>query len=269
MSALTLTLNALFFLAIALLFLYVGRLVQTRPVEAPATRAGRLFALWWYALGLLALVQGSASVFGAAGIQDPRPYLAVIHLGNAIQVVALWSLLYYVLFVYTGRHGFFWPLSSFYALVGLGIIYYIQSLVNQQDPGVVIRNWDAGLDLDVSRADPMLQLLLAALVLPQLGALVAYFTLIFGAQGREQRYRVLLISTSLFVWLGSSYVASATNSISESIWVVAGRALAMLAGIMVIIAFRPPLFVKDWIAGRSALPEQELKGFAERVQRLV
>src|SRR5687767_1928778 len=250
MSTLTLATNALFFVAIALLFLYVGRIAQTRPVDDRSTRAGRLFALWWYALGTLAFVQGSASIFGAMSIEDPLPYVAVLHLGNLIQVVALWSLLYYVLFVYTGRRGFFWPLTVFYAGVAVGIVYYVQSVINQQTPAVLITEWDAALDFDLSRADPVLQFLLAALIVPQLGALVAYFTIVFGADGREQRYRVLLISTSLFVWLASSYVASATNSISESFWVVAGRGLAMLAGFMVVLAFRPPALVRVWIEGR-------------------
>lgn len=269
MSLLTLAVNALFFLAIAVLFLYVGRIVQARPLEESSTRAGRLFALWWYALGTLALVQGSASVFGAAGIDDPLPYILIIHVGNLIQVVALWSLLYYVLFVYTGRQGFFWPLAAFYGLVAAGLVYYVQNVLAEQDPSVLITAWDARLDFDLSRADPILQLLLAALILPQLGALVAYFTIVFGAAGREQRYRVLLISTSLFVWLASSYVASATTSISESFWVVAGRVLAMIAGLMVIAAFRPPSSVRAWIAGRPKVPIDTLEGFAERVRRLV
>lgn len=232
-------------------------------------RAGRLFAFWWYALGLLALVQGLASVFGAFDITESWPYVLTLHLGNAVQVVALWALLYYVVYVYTGRRGFFWPLTAFYAVVLVGILYYIQSIVNNQNPSVIITEWDAGLDVDIARGDPILQLLLAALIVPQLGALIAYFTIMLRAKDREQRFRVLVISASLFIWLASSYVASATATINEAFWAVAGRGLAVAAGFMVIFAFRPPQAVRAWIEGVPRAPHDTLRGFTDRVRQLV
>lgn len=232
--------------AVAILLAFVGVVVARRHASPAARRAQRAFAVWWWGLSVTTGVTASREVAGAFGVADAAAVVAVANLLQYAYVVALcaavWGLLYYLLYLYTGRSGFFWPLATFYGLYGLVALGLI---IQMRPAGISVGKWFAG----AAYASPqtggvLLTVMVLLLLLPQLVAAAAYATLYRKVENAESKYRIALVSGALFVWLGLSLVAPFIQLGRFEAWQAGGRLVGLAAAVVILMAFRPPAWVR-------------------------
>jgi hypothetical protein len=234
--------NAAVSLASAVIYGYVGRLMWRRALPPGPQLASRLFGVWWAGLGLLSLLSGLLLVPTAFGT-PPSLALVVTLLYVLVLVIvaAIWALLYYLLYVYTGTSRWLWPLSVFYALMAIALVYW----VTWAHP-IAVGAGNFALDIQYERKlagwpATALGLLLSG---PVLAAAVAYGSLWFKAQGPTERFRIGIVSSAFILWFGWSALSGVLR-LSERYpgslaLTLVSRVFGLAAPILVLLAYRPP-----------------------------
>lgn len=243
----TLALNAGIGFATAGVFAYVGALMLRRSVgDAGARRAMGTFAAWWFSLAVLTAAGAARMTLAAAGNLDLLPHLVLSELAVVPLVVALWGLLYYLLYIYTGNGRLFWPLTVAYGAVLAWFVYLTWWL---QPVRIVARTWN--VDIEYARADalegPIGAVALALILGPVLIAAALYASLLFRATDRGVRYRIGMVSGAFLLWFGSSAIASIAELTTADWWPPLARLVGLLATFMVLAAYRPPAAVRAWL----------------------
>lgn len=247
----TLAIASLVDLAAAVLFCYIGAVVARRPVPADSRAASLAFAAWWFGIGGNGLLTGARGIAAAFGLTDRGAgrgvFLALYVLAILLTIAAVCGLLFYLLYLFTGRRGLLRPLVAFYTLYALVALYALWRL---EPSAIVAGKWFA--QVTVAHQDALggalLGILVALLLLPQIGGAIAYLTLYPRVRGAEQRFRVLLVSLALLVWLGSALAAPMLRLGEHEWWQAGGRLVGLTAAIVVLIAYRPPRLVRERLA---------------------
>ncbi|SRR5581483_3769214 len=222
-------------------YAYVGVRLWSRRVEGPGRLAAKLFAAWWVLLGAVSALTVGLGLFAAAGVADLALYLTLIEIEFLILCVALWALLYYLVYVLTGSRRAVAPLAAFYALFYVWILYLITSAHPQ---GVKIVGLSYQLDPQPDASPVVTTALLALLLGPVLLGALGYFRLYFRVEGRTQRYRIGLIAITLFAWFGSSGAAAVAGFNDEAWWGVVNSLLGLAAAVSIFFAYQPPAYVR-------------------------
>lgn len=241
MPVLTLAASAVFALAAAGLYSYVGYRLSWRRVSAEARTAARLFALWWYALAAMTAVGGLLSLLGSAGAAALPVVVALSYLNILVVCVALWGLLYYLLYLFTGRTGALLPLSALYAAYGALLVYYVTV---SHPAGVMVGRWNVQLVYEAPLGGPFFTLVLVLLLFPQLIGALAYFTLFFRVREPTQRYRIAVVSWSILIWFGSAFAAAQSGLAANDAWQLASRVIGLAAALAILLAYLPPRWVR-------------------------
>lgn len=236
-----LVIGAVFAFLAAAVYLYVGRLVARRQVQGEARLAWQMFALWWYGLGATTLVGGVLTVAAASGRADLNLFLALTMMNLLIICAALLGLLYYLLYLFTGRYDLWRPLVGFYVAYFALLVYFV---IASQPVGIKVTGWTAALDYAAPIRGAFFTAILALLVFPQIIGALAYFSLVRRLSEPTQRYRVALVSWSIIVWFLSTFLASATGLSDADWWQAASRLLGLGAAVTVVLAYQPPAFVQ-------------------------
>lgn len=237
----------------SLLFGYVGRRLQRRPVPAEDALAWRLFVVWWYGLAFTTLVGAANTALAFAGLASLPLFLVMTTLTLVVLCVALWGLLYYLIYVFTGsKRSLPWLTVFYVAYLGL-LVYYIYG---SGPSGVRLTHWNAQLEYSHQITGPVFAVVLALLVLPQILGAMAYATLYFRTPERTQRYRIALVSTSIIVWFGSALYGSVAGLAETTYWQLASRLIGLAASAAVLMAYVPPRFIRTRF-GIEPMPIQE------------
>lgn len=247
-----LILQGAFALAGAVLYAWVARLVQHRSLSEDARAANTLFATWWASFALIYALSGSYQIAGGLGYLDLALGIVFIDVVLVLICVALWGLLGYLVYLYTGSRRWFIPLGAGYTLFGVGLLY----LVAWMDP---IGFKDGGIGVQLEYANQLapagslaLGLILAG---PIALAAILYGTLYFRVKSPEPRYRIALIATAFLFWFGWSIVSTLLglarkfpDSVALYVW---NQAIAMIVPLIIVMAFRPPAWVRKRLARRA------------------
>jgi hypothetical protein len=238
-------------LVTAVLYAHIGRLVLRRDVGNEGRLANAMFATWWISLGLVEAIVGVFAIPGAFVQPDFAFTVALVNALLILLAIAVWSLLAYLIYLYTGSNRAFWPLTIAYAILGFGLLWYIAWL---QPSG--FQETAIGTQLTYANTPPAwLQTILSlAFAVPAFLAAIAYGSLYFRIQGADARYRVAMVSGSFIVWFGWSLVSSLTGlTRTPSLLVTAfGDLIGLAAPLLVLAAYRPPRFVEARLAARRA-----------------
>jgi hypothetical protein len=214
--------------------------------------AWRLFGLWWYCLAATTLVSGILNLLGALNIVPLLLFVVLTYVNLLLICVALWGLLYYLVYLFTGDQRSLIPLTVFYIFYYLLLVYYIAV----SDPSrVEIGRWTTRLVYGRPLTTPFFALALVLLVFPQIFASLAYFTLFFRVRETTQRYRVLLVSWCIILWFGSAFVASVAGLSQQDWWQIASRLLGLGAAIGILFAYLPPGIIRQRF-GITSIAEQ-------------
>lgn len=238
----TLALDFVSNLAAAAIYAAVARMLAARPVEASAVRARRAFSTWWGVLSLLSLYGAFADAVTLAGGWTLPLLVAATHVLMLAILLGLAGLLYYLIYLYTGREGAWKPILAFYVAFWAFLVYYIEALrPDGIQEGVITPQLHYLHDPSASPLAPLLGLLLVG---PIIAAALGYFTLFFRTREPTQRYRIAVVALSIVLWFSFSLVGSVTGVNRDLPWVIASRAVSLAAAACVYAAYRPPRWVQ-------------------------
>lgn len=240
MAVATLLAAALVDLGIALTLLFVGWRVWRRTRSPSGARAAAAaFATWWVGLAVTVLANALRELVAGLGLEGASfvpGFALVLHLALVAGLVAsVWGLLYYLVYVFSGRRGAFWPLAAFYAAYGAVAAWLVWGM---RPDGFVPGKWFVGWSYaKPTVGGPLLVVMTLLLLLPQLGSAAAYGTLWFRAPEGAMRRRVALVSVALIVWLGSSLVAPFLQLGRFEWWQAGGRLVGLAASLVILYAY--------------------------------
>jgi len=222
---------------------YIGaQLGKRQPTEAGDRLAWTAFRVWWLALGLNVALDAVNDSLGLLGVDSLVFHLILSISTTMLLCIALWGLLCYLIYLFTGNPNWAWPLAGFYGLVFVSLIAYLFLVLRP----VGMFNENGVTSLQYANDAPELSILIIALfiLLPQILAALAYFSLFFRLKDQSQKYRVLLVSISILVWFGSPLIALGLGLSDLPWWVLASRLLGLAAVIVIYWAYYPPQFIQ-------------------------
>jgi hypothetical protein len=231
----------------ASLYAYVAWQLRQRVVPSAEARfAWQLFVIWWLGLSITTFNGALLSLLGALELTILPLYVTITQLNLLFICVALWGLLYYLIYLFTGRSGALVPLSVFYVVYYGLLVYYVSA----SDPaGVRVGRWNTSLEYSNEISGPFFVLVLLLLVLPQIIGALAYFSLYFRVRDATQKYRILLVSCSLMIWFTATLAASLSGFARQDAWQLISRVIALSATLAIMIAYNPP----GWIRRRYGI----------------
>jgi hypothetical protein len=239
----TLLFGALLSTFTAGIYYYVGYVLSQRHASSEGSRmAWSMFIVWWYALAASTLSTGALSLLGALGIVGLPLFVTVTIVNLLATCVALFGLMYYLLYLFTGNNRLLIPLTLFYIAYYAFLIYYVLASV---PVAVSVERWRAALVYQDEIRGPLFLVALLLLVFPQIIGSLAYFTLYFRIENPTQKYRVLLVSWSIIIWFLSAFLASIAGLSQLDWWQVASRLIGLTAAMMIRFAYQPPLWIKQ------------------------
>lgn len=224
------------------IYFYVGRVLsQRQQTSSGANMAWLMFVTWWFALALATLLGGILSLLGAFGIIGLPLYTTIFIMNWLTTCIALMGLMFYLMYLYTGKTSLIWPIGIFYFLYYGMIVYFIEA----SDPiGVTINRWNTSLEYENVIRGPLFYVTLFLLVSPQIIASLAYFVLFFRVKSKTQRYRILLVSWSIIIWFLSSFLVSISGQSQQDWWQVISRLIGLIAALTILFAYQPPSWIK-------------------------
>jgi len=239
----TLFFGALLAMFTAGIYYYVGYVLSQRHASSEDSRtAWSMFIVWWYALAATTLSGALLSLLGALGIVKLPLFVTVTIVNFLATCVALFGLMYYLLYLFTGNRRLLVPLTLFYIAYYGFLVYYVLA---SEPVSVSVDRWRAALVYQNEIRGPLFLAALLLLVLPQIIGSLAYFTLYFRMKNPTQKYRVLLVSWSIIIWFLSAFLASISGLSQFDWWQVASRLIGLSAAIMIRFAYQPPLWIKQ------------------------
>ena len=245
--------STLFSIVSATIYGYVAARLRQRTVSDPDARlAWQLFGIWWYCLAATTLVSGILHLLGAFNILSLTPFVAFTYINILLICIALWGLLYYLIYLFTGSRRFMVPLTIFYIIYYILLVY----LITASDPvRVEMTRWAVQLVYAHPLTGPFFSLALVLLVFPQILAALTYFTLFFRMREATQRYRILLVSWCIILWFGSAFAASVAGLSREDWWQIVSRLIGLGAAIGILFAYFPPKIIRRRF-GIASISEQ-------------
>jgi hypothetical protein len=253
----TLLLSTLFALVAASIYAYVGWRLSKRMVSSSESRiAWQSFTIWWYGLAVTTLIGGLLNLFGAFGLTILPLFVTATYINLLTICLALWGLLYYLIYLFTGNSRLFMPLAIFYITYYVLLVYYITASVPES---VTVDRWRTTLAYHAPLTGPFFIILIVLLLLPQMISGFAYFTLYFRVTEVTQKYRILLVSWSIIVWFLSPFAALAGGVAQQDWWQLASRLIGLVAALTILMAYLPPRWLKQRY-GIISLPDENQEG---------
>lgn len=247
---------ALFSVLLAGVYFLVGRVVLARRPTGDGRPAATSFAVWWFTLA--ALTSGGMVDYIVRNTVHwtLATFLAYTQLLLLTIVIAVGALLYYLVYLFTGRRQAWQPIAVGYILFYIAILYYFAIA---EPVAVVEGDLRTKMRYDNDLTDSALATVLGTLlVAPPLLAAIGYFSLFFRVPERSQRFRIGAVGGAFIIWFGATLVVGQLTDWSETTsWRIASQVIALGAASLVYIAFRPP----TWLRQRY-----RISGFGEHVR---
>lgn len=239
------------------IYVAIGRKLTRRPVGPESALALRLFGVWWYGLAAIAALQAIPLVLAAGGWLDLPMMLALATVQVLAICVALWGLLYYLAFLFTGQRRILVPITGFYAAFAFLLFYLVA--------------WGAPASLDVGawsvRTVPtrepsgaVVGAFLVLLLAPHIVGAAAYAGLWFRAETRTQRFRIGTLAAAVIVIFGSPALASVLGASEAPWWPWVSQLITVVASLVILGAYHPPQWARRrWGVVAVDQPEPEAR----------
>lgn len=232
----------------AIVFAYVGRRFSSRPREAEDRLAARAFGTWWFGIAAYTAMAAALDLLAAAGSASFPVHVAWRYLSIPVLCVALWGLMGYLAYLFTGRAWTITATGGLYALLALAATAHVAL---SRPVGVVVMGWRTDLAYATAFEGGPFVLLLALLVLPQIVGAAAYLALAPRAPDRASRLRILLVGAGILVWLSSALVARMSD---DDAWQFFSRpVLGLAVAGAILYAYHAPLPPSEERARREGL----------------
>lgn len=253
MASQTLLLDAALILATAVVYAYVGAVTWRRRTGGEARLASDLFATWWFALAATSLIGALRNALGYLGVRDVALYLTLGFVSLFGMCLALWGLLYYLVYLFSGRKRLLVPVTAFYALMYAWLVYLV---ARWPATGVEVGEWGVRVTYATEPGGALVTALVLLIIVPPVLGAAGYARLFFRVQDATQRYRIGLVSFTFAAWFMTSLLAYFLELRGTAEWQVASRAIALGAAALIYAAYRPPAWVRSrWGIRRVDEPE--------------
>ena len=235
----------------AALYLWVAHIVLDRRVEGNGRLANALFGVWWIALAiafiLIPILNVPTRVFGYRNLALAVTMLNALFI---LIVAAVWGLVYYLAYLYTGSRRIFWPITAFYVGLAFVLLFLIAWL---QPIGFEVSGRLAYAREPLQGAPAVLLGLLFSG--PVVLAALAYGSLFFRVKEAGPRYRVGMVAGAFLFQFGWSMVSgilqlSRRYPDSPTLAFVSS-AIGILAALAILMAFRPPRAIRERLAASA------------------
>lgn len=249
----TLYFSAFFALLAAAIYLYVGWRLGKRVVSSANARlAWQAFTVWWFGLAGTTLISALLNLFGAWDLTDLPLYVTATYINVLVLCVALWGLVYYLIYLFTGNRSLLVPLAVFYFIFYILLVYYVTASTPES---IDVYRWRTALSYRAQLTGPFYTLLILMLLVPQILGGLAYFFLYFRVTEATQKYRTLLVSWSIIIWFLSPFFALAGGLADEDWWQLVSRLIGLIAALTILMAYLPPRWLQQRY-GIIALPDE-------------
>ena len=215
-------------------FAYAGSRFVGRGAGADHA-ASSAFAAWWFGIGAYTGIQGAEDVLGAVGAAPVPLFVALRFATLPLICGAFAGLAHYVLHVRTGDPRWAPRVWTYYGLLAVALVALVA--LGRPD-AVVIQRWRTDVSYSAALRGPILLVVLLLIVLPEVAASWAYLALYRRAADPVQRRRVLVVGSSLLLWLVATAVSRASES--DALQLVARPTLGAGVAIAVALAYRHP-----------------------------
>jgi hypothetical protein len=223
-------------LVIALAYGYAGAMLARRPYAPEATRAGRMFALWWFGVAATA-VASMASALLARAHASPALVNALDLASLAAHALALAGFLSYLGFLYLGTHV---AERVVFPVYGALVLWCVAGAIVTPATGYHIEAWRPILDGPTPGVAPPMVLTAILLTLPVLGAIGAYTMLSLRVAEPAARRRARLTAGALLTWLAGAMLVSIPALGDVDAVQIAGRAIVLTSAATMVVATRAP-----------------------------
>ncbi len=154
---------------------YVGTRLYDRPVPARAKLPSIQFSLFWWGLGATGVVTGVGSIVASAGAMYFALGLTLYLLTVLGDVVILWGLVGYLLYLYTGRYHLL-ELSAGYAAFYVIALYWV---IASGPIGVSFASGSLLVQYGHMLGGVVFALVIIGLIFPEVIATILYLSLFF------------------------------------------------------------------------------------------
>ncbi len=241
-TQLTLFIGTAFALIGGITYIFIGWWLSKRVVSSSDARlAWRAFTIWWFGLAITTLQGAFQNMLGALGLTDLALFITANYVNLLASCIALWGLVYYLLYLFTGNSSMLAPVSIFYIIYYILLVYFYTA---SAPSSVEIGRWNIVLAYDNLLTGPFFVLLVFLLLAPQILGSFAYFTLYFRVSDVTQKYRVLLVSWSIIFWFLSPLFALVEGIADQDWWQLVSRMISLGAALVILMAYLPPRWVK-------------------------
>jgi hypothetical protein len=222
-------------------YLYLGILMARRPVSVEARLPALQFAIFWFGLAGASVLGGILSLTAAWVVPSLPVVLSFLYFDILVISAALWGLISYLIFLYSGRNRVL-PITLLYIVEYGLLVYYITA---SQANGVTVTAGSVDPTYSMMPTGLVVIVPVLLLVIPELVASVAYLTLFFRTHDRTVRYRVLLVSLGILAWFLLDFLNIGSAPGSGLALLAVGRLLEILAALVVLAAYYPPRWIRD------------------------
>lgn len=251
----TLVFSAFFAVIAASIYAFIGWRLGKRIIASPDGRvAWQSFTVWWYGLAATTLIGGLLNLFGALGLTVLPLFVTATYVNILVICIALWGLLYYLIYLFTGNSRWLVPLTIFYIAYYVLLVYYITASTPEN---INLEPWSAALDYRTPQTGPFFVILVVLLLVPQIAGGLAYFMLFFRVPQVTQKYRILLVSWSIIIWFLSPIAGLASGVAEQDWWQLASRIIGLAAALTILMAYLPPRWLKSRYGVASLSDEKQ------------
>ncbi len=234
-------------LATAGLYLAIGRHAARSSFTEEGRHGARTFRFWWWGLAGLSALTGLQGLL--ASFANDQPWIPVAAASTQFLYVlcacmGLCGLMCYLWFLYTGSlRGS--PFFTFF----YGLVYVAAGASMAWQRPVGFRAYDYAVGIAYANPLPdsgLVYLVFYSLFLvPQVIVAGLYLALFRRVGDRQARLRVVLVSASLLALLLVTLAVGASGHSLDPWWLSGQQAIELLASAGVLLAHRPPRWVRE------------------------
>jgi hypothetical protein len=238
----------------ALTFAAVGFRLLGRPVLREDRLAMRALTVWWWCMGLVLVIQAALAFAGVQGLLAIPVFMAGRYLSGPLLALGSWGLCFHILYLATGRRALAVPLAVYFAAIAVA---YDATVVLHPITALAPAAWEVTPTYAPPlQGEPLWTAVLAGVGLPLIAACFTYLALVRRLEARDQRRRVVLVSSGILLWVAAGLAAQLAGGPLARFFTI--TILGLLAALAVFLAYFPPA----WLRRRDPPPRVDLRGGA-------
>lgn len=229
-------------------FAIVGVMMMRRAPPTQGQAARVMFALFWTSAAIIWITQGLGSLSGYLGVASLPLLSALDQVSTPFYCLAAASLLYYVLYLLTGRARLLVPILTYYLVLFFLLRWRVESA---QRLDINVQDWVVSFVYATPLQGAAYSVIVSLVSGPLLLSILAYGALFFRVDEPAQRYRIALVALGLLAWIGTESIAFTTGFATTAAGEITRRVVALASTLVIVLAYRPPRAVEARLAAAS------------------